>query len=458
MILPQCFSRQRAKERKRKERREVHMDVMHEDTGTLVEEQPVVEDQKKNLSGGPLKVRNFNLLIGGQTISVIGDALYLVALPWLILTTGGNTEELGMVLAAYGIPRAASMLVGGWLTDRLGPRRVMLIADAVRLLLIGLLVAIAMAGHPTLWQLCAIAVPLGAFGGAFLPASQSILPETLSQDDLQAGNGLMMASRQGANLIGAAAAGVIVAVLTSAVALAIDALTFLVSALSLALMRTNHHAAPGERKQAAGREKEVTNSQEHVEQISLWRFLSTSQMIQGTLLIFMVIGLVSGGLIEVALPALVHGPLHGNASGFGLILAAWGVGALAGAVLAGVLGKLKHKGLIMLLAGLLTAAMFALLPTWGIAGAVVCMLMAGMTGSVVNVILFTAVQLAIPCHLMGRVMGLLLFGSFGVYPLSVALAGVLSNQLGPASFFPISGLLLALAMVFGMTQRALREI
>lgn len=92
------------------------------------------------------------------------------------------------------------------------------------------------------------------------------------------------------------------------------------------------------------------------------------------------------------------------------------------------------------------------------ASAIVCMLIAGIAGSIVNVVLFTAVQMAIPSYLMGRVMGLLLFGSFGVYPLSVALAGVLSNQLGPAIFFPFGGFLLALAMLLGMTQRAFREI
>lgn len=434
------------------------MDEMHEGTGALVEEQPVVEEKKKTIAGGPLKVRNFKLLFGGQTISVIGDALYMVALPWLVLTTGGSAEVLGMVLAAYGIPRAVSMLVGGWLSDRLRPRRLMLIADAVRLLLVGILAAIAMEGHPTLLQLCAIAVPLGAFGGAFLPASQSILPETLSPEDLQAGNGLMMASRQGANLIGSAMAGVIVAALTTAAALAIDAGTFLVSALSLALMRTTHRAAPGTGKQEARRENPASSVQEQAEQISLWRFLRTSRLIQGTLLIFMMIGLVSGGLIEVALPALVHGPMHENASDYGIILAAWGAGAFVGSIFAGMLGKRQHKGLIMLLAGLLMAALIALLPIWGVLGAVVCMLIAGVAGSIVNVVLFTAVQLAIPSHLMGRVMGLLLFGSFGVYPLSVALAGVLSNQPGPAIFFPFSGLLLALAMLFGMTQRAFREI
>lgn len=86
----------------------------------------------RSAAGGmlhPFTVRNFTLLFGGQTISVLGDALYAVALPWLILTTGGSAQELGIVLAAYGIPRAGSMLLGGWLSDRLRPRRLMLIAD-----------------------------------------------------------------------------------------------------------------------------------------------------------------------------------------------------------------------------------------------------------------------------------------------------------------------------------------
>lgn len=65
-----------------------------------------------------MKVRNFTLLFGGQMISVIGDALYLMVLPWPVLTTGGSAEVLGIVLAAYGIPRAVSMLLGGCLSDR----------------------------------------------------------------------------------------------------------------------------------------------------------------------------------------------------------------------------------------------------------------------------------------------------------------------------------------------------
>jgi MFS family permease len=406
----------------------------------------------------PFKVRNFVLLFSGQTVSIIGDALYAVALPWLILTTGGSAEVLGIVLAAYGIPRAGSMLVGGWLSDRLRPRRLMLIADTVRMLLVGILGALALRGHPALWQLCAVAVPLGAFGGAFMPASMSILPETLGSEDLQAGNGLMMSSMQGANLVGSAFAGVVVATFTAGAGLAIDAATFLVSAFSLALMRAAPRVTGSKREEGASQDNPSASTQEQGAQVSFWRFLLISRLIQVILLMFIVIGLVSGGLIEVALPTLVHGPMHGGASSYGVILAGWGAGALVGSIFAGTLGKLKHKGLIVLLAGLIASAAIALLPAGGVIVAGACMLIGGVTSSVLNVLLFTAIQLAIPRHLMGRVMGLLMFSSFGMYPLSVALAGVLSNQFGPALLFPFGGLLLGLAMLFGMTQRALREI
>lgn len=429
-----------------------------------VEDGSVKPVAAKPLAGGmlrPFKVRNFNLLLSGQTISIIGDALYMVALPWLILTTGGSAQELGIVLAAYGVPRAASMLVGGWLSDHLRPWRLMLIADTVRMLLVGILAALALQGHPVFWQLCVIAVPLGALGGAFTPATLSFMPETLGKDDLQAGNGLWLSFLQGANLIGSAIAGVVVAAFSAGGGLAIDAATFLVSAVSLALMRTVPHAysaTPDKQEESESQENPSISTEEQSVQISFWHFLLNSRLIQATLLMFIVISIVSGGVIEVALPTLVHGPMHGSASGYGFILAGWGAGSLVGSLFAGMLGKYKHKGLTVLLGGLIVSAAIALIPTWGVIGAIGCMLIGGIANSGITVLLFTAIQLAIPRHLMGRVMGLLMFSASGLYPLSVALAGVLSYRYGPASLFPFGGLLLALVMLFGMTQRALRDI
>src|SRR6266704_2251475 len=176
-------------------RSEAHTPAMRPQAGeALAQDGSTEPGAAKPVAGGmlhPFTVRNFTLLFSGQSVSIIGDALYAVALPWLILTTGGSAQELGLVLAAYGIPRAGSMLVGGWLSDRLRPRRLMLIADTVRMLLVGILAALALWGHPALWQLCAVAVPLGAFGGAFLPASMSVsgLPILHAQRPPQAGHG-----------------------------------------------------------------------------------------------------------------------------------------------------------------------------------------------------------------------------------------------------------------------------
>jgi MFS family permease len=124
----------------------------------------------------PFTVRNFRLLFGGQTVSTMGDALYAVALPWLILSNGGSPQELGIVLTAYGIPRVGSVLLGGWLSDRLHPRRVMLMADAVRAVLVGILALLAFWRQANAWELSAVAGFLGTFQGLFLPSASAMLP------------------------------------------------------------------------------------------------------------------------------------------------------------------------------------------------------------------------------------------------------------------------------------------
>lgn len=440
--------------------------VSPDDAGSALEtaEKSAEAGEKQALGGmlQPFKVRNFSLLFGGQTISTIGDALYAVALPWLILSNGGSAQEIGVVLAAYGIPRVGCVLLGGWLSDRLRPRRLMLVADAIRAVLVGILAGLALRGHPALWQLCAVAVPLGACMGLFLPASSAILPDLLRDEDLQAGNALTFSSTQAAALVGSAIAGVVVAVLTSGTAMALDALSFVVSAVSLAMMRVSRVVPAGKLEEATGAASGSVESRESgessQEQITFGRYLRTSRLMQAALVVSLAANFCFGGLMEVALPTLVHGPMNAGAGGYGLILAAFGGGALAGGLFAGMLGQLKRKGLIALLLLLVMAVMVALLPYGGVAGAALCMLISGITNSISNVLLITVIQLIIPRHLMGRAMGLLMFGSFGTYPISVALAGVLTNHFGPVILFPFSGLLLFLAIVLGIAQKELRDL
>lgn len=429
------------------------------ETGATPDHRPA--SPRRGLRAGPLRLRDFRLLIAGQMVSTVGDMFYAVALPWFVLSSGGTPRDLGLVLAAYGIPRAGSVILGGALSDRAQPRRMMLLADIARALLVGGLAVIVLLDMHTLWILCAIAAPLGAFEGIFLPASMAMLPSILSDDDLQAGNAINMATVQLSTLAGPSLGGAIVASVRSGVAFAIDAATFVVSALALAGMRGKRAPAVDTSPELSTEQPDVDVSAAPVadEPKTFWALLRSSRLLQTGLAVSIVGNLAFGGLVEVALPDLARGPLHAGATGFGLMLSTFGAGALAGSLIGATMGKLPHRGMIALFFGLAQGILVAITPfTGGLAGAAITMAAWGLVNAMSNVLLITLLQQKLPRALMGRIMGAFMFANFGLYPISVAVGGVVVDRLGPAILFPITGALLFLAILYGLFQPELRNM
>jgi predicted MFS family arabinose efflux permease len=429
---------------------------------------PVSTPPRRGLRAGPLRLRDFRLLMLGQMVSTVGDMFYAVALPWFVLSSGGTPRDLGIVLAAYGIPRAGSVLLGGSLSDRAQPRRMMLLADIARALLVGALAIIVLLDMHTLWILCAIAAPLGAFEGIFLPASMAILPSILSDDDLQAGNAINMATVQVSTLVGPSVGGAIVASVRSGVAFAIDAATFVVSAIALASMRGKRATTPAAESSpqsaaivvSAGAETSIAETSSATDEPkTFWALLRASRLLQAGLSVSIAANLAFGGLVEVALPDLAHGPLNAGATGFGLMLSTFGAGALAGSLIGGLMGKLPRRGLTGLLLSLAQAVFVAITPFMGgLAGAAITMAAWGVANAMSNVLLITLIQQKLPRALLGRVMGAFMFANFGLYPISVAVGGMVVDQLGPAILFPITGGILFLAITYGLFQPELRNM
>jgi len=186
---------------------------------------------------GPLAVRSFRLLAGGQFTSTIGDFCYAVALPWLVLSAHGGAILLGTVLACYGVPRTVLIPVGGVLADKIGPRTLMLAADAARCVLVAGLALLAARHTASLAALGPIAALIGAGEGLFIPASFAIMPSLLDGERLAAGNALSTAAVQVGSLLGPALGGALVAATrASTAAFAVDAASFGVSALTLLLI------------------------------------------------------------------------------------------------------------------------------------------------------------------------------------------------------------------------------
>ncbi len=412
----------------------------------------------------PLRVRNFGLLFGGQMFSTIGDMFYAVALPWLMLSSGRTPQELGIVLAAYGVPRVATILLGGLLSDRLRPRRVMLLSDLMRALLLSVLVGLTASGQTAVLPLAAVSAPLGAFTGLFLPAYYSILPEVLSEEELPAGNALNSSAFQLAVLLGSALAGVVVSRLQPVAALSVDAVTFVISALTLFAMR----GLPGRRgAQALEKKGELTRAgapetgvaSRFEASISIWQLVRQWRLLHVGLVVMVSINLTIGALFEIALPTLARGPWHAGATGFGLLLAAFSLGALAGGLVGGVAGRMRRRGLIMLSTILALALFYPLVPfVGGLPGAMLVLALAGSANGLLNVLFFTVTQQLTPPRLLGRVMSVLMLANVSVYPLSVALGGLLITHFGTTVLFLATGALMALASLFGWLQPEMRQL
>jgi len=177
------------------------------------------------------------------------------------------------------------------------------------------------------------------------------------------------------------------------------------------------------------------------------------------LLVVVIGNLLFDGLIQVALPTLVRVQFAAGASGYGALLAAFGLGSLLGGLAAGGIGHFKHRGPLMVALIALLATEYTLLPfLGGLAGAAILIGCAGLTNGVLTVIAFTLLQQQAPSHLMGRLMAVLMIATLGLYPFSVVLAGVVSTHAGPQVLFPISGAFMLLAALFGLSQREIRRL
>ena len=416
------------------------------------------------LGSGPLEVRSFRLLAGGQFTSTIGDYCYAVALPWLVLSTHGGTILLGTVLACYGVPRMVLIPVGGVLADKVGPRTVMLAADAARCVLVAVLVVLAARHMASLAALGPIAAGIGAGEGLFIPASYAIMPSLLDGERLAAGNAISTAAVQAGSLAGPAVGGVLVAVShASTAAFAVDAASFAVSALTLALIPRG--PASGSVAAAAGGAEGTADEGQGAGTADaggtdnggqgVLALLRRSRALQVILVVVIASNLAGGGLDGVALPSLAHaryGPV-----GYGALLACLAAGSVLGTLAAARTGGLHRPAIFASLVFLIDGTALALAPyLGGEAGAAAALFTMGAANGLGNVTFLTVLQKWTPPALLGRVMSAIFLCAFGSYPLSVAVAGVLVRHVGPSLFFPVAGGLVAVAILGGLTQREFR--
>ena len=390
----------------------------------------------------------FRLLFWGQALSVVGDRITPVAIAFAVLGLGSATD-LGLVMAAGGIPFALFALAGGVWADRVGRRKVMLASDVVRAASQTATALLLLTGTAEVWMLAVLAFVYGTAAAVFMPALMGLIPQTVSPARLQEANGLLALTRSIAGVAGPALAGVLVVAAGSGEAIAVDAATFAVSALCLARMRPRAEPVPVE---APGEpERFLAGLRDG------WHEVRSRTWLMWGLIAMSVYHVFVLPAVFVLGPALADRQLDG-ASSWAAIVACFGIGGVLGNVVA-LRIPLRRPVFIAALALVGASTQAAIigsgLGTFGISA---LELLAGVCVALFFTLWDLSIQEQIPRHAVSRVSAYDFSVSMGLMPLGMAVCGPIADAVGlQATLLGMSAIGLAGALAW-LAQPSVRRL
>ena len=408
-----------------------------------------------------LRDPNLRWLMAGAAVSNLGDQFTLVALPWTVLLLSRDPWQLGLVLALIGIPRALFILLGGAIVDRHSPRRVLMLSKFANALLLAVLAAALATGRLNLWLLHALALALGVAAAFGIPSATSMLPQVVASAQLPAANGLMMGQRQLAMFVGPLLAGALIALGGQAVApgaasaqalalaFALDALSFVVSAWTLSRVQIAAATAPTRPQAVLSAVAEGLRSFWADRDLRAFLFYGT------------LVTLFVGGPLQVALPVLASRQDTLGPAALGAMLGAHGAGTLLGLALAGARPRWRLGTLGMTMLVLDATIGLLLMPLGSVsatAPGVGLLLAIGTLGGFMQVLVFSWIQQRVAPAMMGRAMSLFMFIFVGLGPLSGAATGALLRWLPVEVLFAAAGALLSALALGAMLAPRMRQL
>jgi MFS family permease len=392
----------------------------------------------------PLRERNFRLLMTGTTISLLGDQCYIVALPWLVLQITGSAVAMGTILMAAAIPRAILMLLGGAVSDRLSPRKIMIGTASTRTVLVAAIGVLVWLKIVHMWELYGLAFAFGVADAFSFPAMSTYLPSLVKREQLVAGNSALQTSVQLSMIGGPAPAGLLIKAIGMAWAFFLDAISFLFIIAAL-------WALPDPPRAPAGTRKAMWHSI-----LEGLQFVGKDVQLRSLILLSTVINFCIAGPVGVGLAYLAKVRL-GSPAAYGAALSALAVGALLGTLSAGML-KIRRRGFLLsamgVTIGLCMTPMGLMWKLWEVA---VLMFLIGVTAGLSNVHIVSWLQQRIDPAVRGRVMSVLMTANVGLMPVSLALAGILVAWSLQWTFL-IAGAVMLFVSLLAAFQKPVREI
>jgi len=370
---------------------------------------------------------DFRRFFLAQLVAQTGTWMQTVAQSWLVLQLTPSPFKLGLIGSLQFAPILLFSIASGALADRVRKRRLLIgtqTALGCQALLLGALVA---SGHVEYWHVAVLAFCSGLVNVVDQPARQSLVAEIVGRADVASAVALNSASFNAARIVGPGLGGVLIAQFGVTPAFLMNGLGFAVAVIMLL----------GLRAQGAPRERSGDGVLHDV-RTGLQYALSTPEIRLTLGLLFIVSICVFNFTVYV--PLVVRTVLHLGAEGFGLLMACLGVGAVVGALTVGALGARRPPAAVLFgAAALACGGLVGLSAARGFGRTAVLLFLTGLFGLVLVASCNTAMQLAAPDELRGRVMSLYTLVWGGVFPFGAFIVGSVSEHWGVGRALLVNG-------------------
>lgn len=382
-----------------------------------------------------------NLMIA-SSLSMMAMMMMGLARGWLVLILTDSPFWLGLTVALGGLPMLFFSMAGGVIADRFSRRKVLIFGESINFLLYSLLAVLAYTDLIRVWQVLIISVLSGMAFALCMPSRQSLVPTLVPKEDMANSVALMTSTFSLSMMVGPALAGVFVAVLTIPGTFAVAALALIPALVILVRLETP--------PSTGSRANPIQNLVEGL------RYTREDPYIRSLLMMGAVITFFAGPR-DPLMPVLARNVLHSGSEGLGMLLGAAGAGALTGSLIMAAMDAGAGQRRLMAIAGIsvgVAVSGLALSPWFPLS--VVFSALCGLSAQAFFTANITAVQMAVPDELRGRVMSIRML-IFGLTPVGAMAAGAIAEFIGTPYTLVGSGVIcVVLALIMVSRYPALR--
>lgn len=392
--------------------------------------------------------RNVLLLVGGQSVSRLGDSIQMVALYWLIYTLTGSESLTSMVALVSILPVVILGFYSGAIVDRYDRRYIVIIADIIQASLYVLVPILYYTKLLQIWHLFVVIFLIGVSRTFFYPALRAILPSVVEKEQLATINSVYTICSQAANMIGPVLAGFLAFYIGSINLFVLNSLTFIVSVVTIWKLAYRNSAL----KNTSDEEEEDTKILETI--VEGFKYVFRKKVIFYLILVFPLFTLISAGLTDIALLTYVKNVIKGTSIEYGLLQTCVSIGVFAGGFL--TIRLHKWDKFTLFLTGILMVGLDFVI--FGLSShlyiSLLLMVLLGVAFVLLEICMVTLIQENVPDNMLGRVFSLWnVMGSAGDAISYIYIAGVLSIfSVGGA--FIVGGAILLVGYAVGMCVKS----